>query len=343
MKQITEYDIKNSSSFYRNLELIQEKEIYTIKITIRKGRKTKSLDWQYLGLSKEQVNALEKYKVNPGSLKIVEIIERESQQGKGHNQSDRLNKLIQRLRNDILVYFPPHYFFSEDQIEEVTEIINKIYKEEERIKDKIEACYEEEYQKQLERIKNIISANPNINEKEVDHIVNKFILCYPSKMELKEQLGIEIEYIEKVPSLIKQQEENVKLKEIQSIQDLQQEYKRSIQNKLEKVSDSVVDEALVLIQEQITKIDKTKNDKLPNKTKEKLEEAIQRVERLANFNSSLKDIAKSFKQYGNLENKKDGTQEIEAELNQVQTELKQTIQQVEAEYSVGHKKVAQWL
>ena len=346
---ITTEQIKQASTQYRNLELIQNQAIYTTKIKVKKGRKTKALHWEYLGLPPEQVEALNKYGSTPGSLRLVEIVENECKQGK--NSQPRLNKLIHQLKNEYLIYFPPHYFFAESQIEEITDILNRIFAEEERIRNKIEEVYEEEYSKQAEKIREQIKYNPLLNSGEIDQIINKYLAYYSTKQELLNGFGIEIEHLEKIPSLIEQGKTNLELqeyeqkqKELNSISDLQNQYISNIQKKLNQATDQVVQEALDIVSESVQKIEgiKAEGKNLTNHCKHNLKKAVDRIHRLSNFNSSLAEMAESFSEYTEKEIELRGNP-LSDELKQIKQKLKLDLEQASSHTHQGHKKIAQWL
>jgi len=352
---INQNQILNTFEQYRNLELIQETSIYTIQIRVKKGRKSKSLKWEYLGLPKEQVRALEKYGNTPGSIRLVEVIENECKQGEeGPKGAPRLNKLINKLKNDYLVYFAPHYFFAESQVKEITDLLNQIFAEEERIRNKVEECYEKEYKCAAFRIRESIRYNPNLTQEEIKQIVAKYISYYPTKEELLNGFGIEIEHIEKIPSILEQgqkhlgiAEQNQKKQELKNIADLQEEYYQNIKTKLGSATDKVVAEAMELMDKHLSKIDDLRKEgkTLQSRAKKGLREAVDRINRLANFNSSLKTIAEDFAAYSQKEisGNFDGLTFLDKELNGVREQLKADMKNISNENNHGHKRIAQWL
>ena len=339
---LTIQDIKQASVQYRNLEQIQEKDIYTIKVKVKKGRRTKALKWEYLGLPQEQIEALNEHKSTPGSIRLVEIVENECRQ-EGVKDKRRLNKLINELKNEYLIYFPPHYFFAESQIEEVTALLNEILAEEGRIKEKINSLYEEEKEKQELKIREQIQYNPNLNAIQVEQIVIKYMAYYPTKQEILNSFGIEIEYIQRVPSLKEQAKTDQELFELKTIEDLQEQYKKQITNKLNYATSHVVDEAIKLVNESINKIEtlKSENKNFTDDRKRNIQKAVQRVERLAQFNGSLAEIAESFSQYteGEINHRSNF---LSQEIKEIKQSLQLEIKQVEQAQN-GHKSLSAWL
>lgn len=346
---LTIQDVKNASVQYRELEKIQEQDIYTIKVKVKKGRRTKALKWEYLGLTSAQIEALNEYKSSPGTIRLVEIVENECQQG--GNQEKRLNKLISELKNEYLVYFPPHYFFTESQIGEVTEILNKILEEEARIKEKVSKLYETEKEKQEYKIREQIQYNPYLNAIEIDQIVALYMAHYPTEQEILNSFGIEIEYIQRVPSLKEQAKTQTELakwqqeqKELKTIEDLQEEYKKNIQEKLNSATAHVVNEAIELINESMEKIEtlKSKNKNFTNERKKNIRKAVERVERLAKFNGGLADIAQSFSKYAETEMLNPQGNILNQEIKEIKQNLQLELQQVESA-ETGHKSLSAWL
>ena len=346
---LTVQNIKNASVQYRELEQIQEQDIYTIKVKVKKGRQTKALKWEYLGLPSAQIQALNEYKSSPGAIRLVEIVENECQQG--GKKEKRLNKLINQLKNEYLVYFPPHYFFTESQIAEVTKLLNNILEEEARIKEKVRNLYEAEKEKQEYKIREQIQYNPNLNAIEIDQIVALYMAHYPTEQEILNSFGIEIEYIQRVPSLKEQAKTQTELaqwqqkqKELKTIEDLQEQYKKNIQEKLNSATSHVVNEAIALINESIEKIEtlKSKNKNFTNERKKNIRKAVERVERLAQFNGGLGDIAQSFSKYAETEMVNSQENLLDQEIKEIKHNLQLELQQVESAQT-GHKSLSAWL
>ncbi|PNW54228.1 UNVERIFIED_CONTAM: hypothetical protein BEN50_09260 [Euhalothece sp. KZN 001] len=87
---------------------------------------------------------------------------------------------------------------------------------------------------------------------------------------------------------------------------------------------------------------KSKNKNFTNERKKNIRKAVERVERLAQFNGGLADIAQSFSKYAETEMLNPQGNILNQEIKEIKQNLQLELQQVESA-ETGHKSLSAWL
>ncbi|PNW35883.1 UNVERIFIED_CONTAM: hypothetical protein BEN50_17060 [Euhalothece sp. KZN 001] len=324
----------------RNFETFREQAIYLIDIQVRCGVTSRKLEWEFTGLSDQARQSYEKQGIKAGSVPVFKSLR------KKYNKLEARKKKIQRI---YLVYAEPYWFFREEDLETVAQELEHLQQLSNDLKKEIKTDYQAEkeaYWRSLEQTFN----NADLPPSEAEKASKYYFSFFPSLEEALDKFGVEISNFMRVPSLVEQAQEEARLAESETkrqeqiaLQNLQRQFVGNLREKVSTAVQSATDDAYGIIAESLEKIECKGNKEFTRKQQQTLQEYVERLQRLATFNSDLEGLAESLDTIVSFGKNADQREQMKKQVESLKSRFTGELEILQNSEGKGHKALADWL
>ncbi len=321
------------------IDFLREEDIYLINIHIYVGVSQRQIKWEHLGLRPQVIDRLKKSNASPPCLKVFKTLQ---------DCGTKLRTFRAQIQRRFMIHAEPMWFVKESSVKDFYAEYKSLQQTCEEYRTEILASYDTELYAFLLNIKDVlISAGV---DKGLDNTIALYKSYFPTKEYIKERFGVMLEGPLVVPSLKKQSlldselaSSEHKYEEATLIKELQNQYYGTINQKLNEALEAAKEEFYELISDSIVKIeDAIKNDKITNKRKDMLDNTIERLMTLVNFDTNLSDILGQFKSLA-LNTQSEDFNTASNKLKELKQSLHSELDSIITYDKEGHKSLAAWI
>lgn len=333
----------------RNLELIRDKAIYMLSISVHTGSFRVTIDCRDLGVNDEFTDAVE-----AGEGKHIIRIPIFAELVKSGTRLASMRARIQKK----MVYSEPYWFCPEEQMDAVSQGVSELLAACEELRAEALTAYDEGYTDYLRRVAAIlVRVTP---EDQLEEKLEEYAGLFPTREDVENNFRVEIQGPIRVPSLIEQSGEDARLAanlaqetearqrlelleaENQATRQLQAEWSNSIRESLSQSLASARDEILGTVADTLERLEGVEPGRIPKQMERALNTNLQRLEALVSFDSSLSDLVQRTNELRQVATTSISPESLQERLNRFKANLQQEAESLRGT-GKGHKALAQWM